>query len=293
MAWTSSQVTERGIENEDIVEIDLAAQSGSGDLKSLSGKHVVIEVGKGQISQEFDKQILGLTRGATKKFDVKLPESHPVKEAAGRPVTFTATAKKISKKELPPLGDDFAKQISGAPSYDAFKGDVVKRLTEDKKLRVEADVKNKLLEKAAGGVSADIPEGMIRRETDVMIDELKSSLMRDRLTLEDYLKLTKKTEESLRAEMKSGAQMRVMSKLCLRAVALKEKLEVTGEDLEEEIKALSRSSSEDPEKFKKNIRESGIEFIKDYLLRRKALEYIMSNAKVKYKKEVLGKREKG
>ncbi len=277
------EVTDRGIEDEDLVELDLLAATELGDVKSLSGRKVTIEVGRGQIAHEFDKEIKGLSLGQKKEFSVKFGEEHPAKEIAGRSVKFTVTPSRISKKELPPLDENFAKEIANAPSIEAFKEDVKKRLAEDKKLRVEGEIKNKLIEKVAGDISADIPGGMIDREIDVMVDELKGSLLRDKLTLEEYLKMTRKSETGLRDELKGGATMRVKSKLALRAIALKEKIILSDKDVSDEIGVLARSSGENPENFRGNIGGSGLEYIKDYLLRRKALDHIMAGAKISYK----------
>lgn len=273
-------VSGRGIESEDMVEIDVKASAEGGDVKGLSGKKINIVVGKADVSAEFDKELLGLNVGQSKDFKVKVSEDHPAKEIAGKLISFSVTPKKISKRNIPEANDDFARNVSGAPSFDVFKTDVKDRMEEDKKARVEGEVKNKLIEEAAKVMTVDIPSGMIHRETDLMIDELTSTIARDRLTLEEYLKLTKKTEESLRGELKTGAEGRVRAKLCLRAIAEKEKLVVGEADLSKEIEVLAKSSGETPEKFRANIADSGLEYIKDYLLRRNALEYIMSEAKI-------------
>lgn len=185
---------------------------------------------------------------------------------------------------IPKLTEEFVKNISNAPSLEAFREDLKKRLAEDKKNKVEAAVKNKLIEKVSDGLVADIPPGMVSRETELMFDELKNSLLRDKLTHEDYLRMTKKTDESLRKELKPNAEKRVRSKLALRAVANEEKLELADADLDREIQVLSDSSHVDPAKFRQNIGESGLHYIRDYLLRRAALEFIMSKAKISEKK---------
>jgi trigger factor len=278
------EVVGRGIENEDIVEIDVAASSGEEDVKSLSGNKVGLVIGRGQFTPEFDEQLKGLTVGAEKQFELKIPDSHPVKDVAGKAVKFRVLPKKISRRQLPPLDDEFAKEIANAPSLEEFNKNVKQRLAESKKAQVEAEVKNKSIEEVAKGISADIPEGMIRRETDLMVDELKGTLAKDRMTYENYLRMTRKSEKEVRDQFKKGAEARVKSKLALRAIALKENLELKDEDIDAEIKVLAGSSGEKPDKFRSTVGESGMEYIKDYLLRRKALEFIIANAKISTKK---------
>ena len=278
------EVSGRGIENDDLVEIDVKARSAEGDIKNLSGRKISVLVGRGQVAPGFDKELIGLNLGQPKEFKLDLPAEHPVKDVAGKAIFFEVTLQKISKKELPELSDQFAKDVSGMPTMELLKEDIKKGLSEEKKAKVEGDLKNKLIEELVAATSADIPQGMIRRETDLMIDELKASLARQRMTFENYLTMTAKSEKDIREELKVGALARVKSKLALRHVAEAEKLAVTAGDLEKELGTLSSSSGETPEKFTNAVGASGLEFIKDYLLRRKALDYIVSQAKISVKK---------
>jgi trigger factor len=279
------EVEGRGAGHGDLVELDVKASSEKGLLPALSSRAARIELGLGQISKDFDREIIGLTVGLEKKFSIKMPEAHPIKDLAGASVDFIVMPKKIMKKELPDVNDEFAKQFANLPTLEVLRDDIRERVSENKRSRIESDTKNNLLEQVSKNITADIPEGMIRRETDLMIDDLKASLVRDRMTFEQYLKLTKKSEKDVRGELRPGAEARVRSKLALKAIADVEKIEVSGEDMGLELKSLAQSSGEPAEKFEGRVGESGLEYIKDYLVRRKALEFLVSSAKVVERKK--------
>jgi len=274
-------ISERGTENEDFIHLDIAATSGAGDVKSLSGKGVNLVVGRGHVTKEFDKELLGLKVGENKDFKIVMPEDYPVKDVAGKEITFAVNVKSLRKKQLPPLDEEFTRKTSGKESIEEFKQDVRERLEKIKNERVDSEIRDKLVAEVSSKMKVDIPPGMVRRETDLMIDELKGSLAQDKLSLDDYLRSTKKDIEALRQELKKGAEVRVKGKIALRAVAEAEKIEVAPENLEEELKQLAKGGGNSLKEFKEKIGEGGIGFVKDYLLRRRALDFLVSKAKIR------------
>ena len=124
---------------------------------------------------------------------------------------------------------------------------------------------------------------MIEREINMMMDELKGSLAQSGLTLEDYLKGIKKDDKTLRQEFKKSAEIRVRGKVVLRAIAEEEKMKINAEEIEQEFKNLAANSGQKIEDLKKSIEESGQKFIEDYMLRQKALAFLVEKAKIKIK----------
>lgn len=184
------------------------------------------------------------------------------------------------KKELLPLDDEFARKVSRYGTLAELKEEIREALQKEKMAEVEADVKNKLIAAASAEAKVEIPPAMIEREIDIMLDELKTSLAQSNLTLEDYLRGTKKEERSLRDEMRKSAEIRVRGKVVLKAVAEAEKLSVSPEEKEKELKALAESSGQNPEELEKKLGEEGKKFIEDYLLRKKALDFLLEKAKI-------------
>jgi FKBP-type peptidyl-prolyl cis-trans isomerase (trigger factor) len=188
---------------------------------------------------------------------------------------------KDGKPELLPLDDEFAKKVSRFGTLAELKEEVREALLSEKKAESEADVKNKLVAAASGEAKVDIPPSMVEREVDIMLDELKTSLAQSNLTLEDYLRGSKKEEKELREEMKRSSEIRVKGKIILKAVAEEEKIAVTPEDLQSELKNLAGSSGAKAEDFEKSLGENGKKYIQEYLLRSKALDFLAGKANIK------------
>jgi trigger factor len=126
---------------------------------------------------------------------------------------------------------------------------------------------------------------MVERETDMMLDELRASLAQSGLSFEDYLKAIKKEEKTMREELRRSAELRVRGKIVLRAVADAEKMSVSVAEMEAEIKKLAATSGEPVENLKKRLETEGKKYVEDYMLRQKALDFLVEKAKIKEKKE--------
>jgi FKBP-type peptidyl-prolyl cis-trans isomerase (trigger factor) len=201
--------------------------------------------------------------------------------ALGRLQERVSVAGPDGKKELLPLDDEFAGKVSNFGTLAELKEEVRKALHDEKKAEADADLHNQAIAAAGAEAKVELPLSMIERETDIMLDELKASLAQSGLTLEQYLLGAKKGKKALRDELKKSAEIRVKGKLVLQAVAAAEKIEVTPEDMTAEIKAMAASYGEQAESAEQQLNENGRAYIKDYLLRKKALDWLVENASVK------------
>jgi len=184
-------------------------------------------------------------------------------------------------KELLPLDDEFAKKVSHFGTLAELKEEIRETMLKDRKAEVEADLKNKLIAAASAEAKTDIPNGMIEREIDIMLDELRTSLSRSSLTLEDYLKGIKKEEKILRDELHKSAEIRAKGKVVLRAIADSEKMKISDEEMEGETKSIAEASGEKLEDLKRRLDEGAKKYIQEYMLRRKALDFVLEKAKIK------------
>ncbi len=129
-------------------------------------------------------------------------------------------------------------------------------------------------------VEGDIPGGMFEREIDSMMHDLEASLERNRMTVASYLSAVKKDMGKLRDEMKPSAEVRLKAKLALEYIVEKEKLEVEQNDIDKEMELLAQHYGRTAEDFKKEATEDMLNSIKEYLSREKAIDFVISKAKV-------------
>lgn len=265
----------------DLVDVDIEAKEGDREFPPLTRKGIKLLVGRGGISEDFDKQLEGMKLGETKEFTLDFKADHPFPEVAGKKISFKAQVSKLSTKESIALDDEFAKKVSRLNTVDELKQQIRSNLEIEKKQNSEADVRNKLIEEIVKETNIDIPRSMINREVDIMLDEMAHSLSQSNLTLEAYLKSVRKEEHQIRQEMQTPAKSRVEAKVVLRAISKQEEIKVEEKDIDQELSKIAVNAGKTLAEFKPTVPEGNIEFIEDYLLRQKALDFVLEKAKVK------------
>ena len=221
--------------------------------------------------------------GAYKKIAIKKHAMEVLEEDVDKTIDFIkkgyAKQSNVDEKSLT-LDDEFAKNVSRMNTMQELRGMIKTNIEEEKKREADMAVRDEVTKKLADIVEAEIPNGMVEREIDSMIGDLEVSLKRNRMTLESYLSAVKKDLDKLREEMKENAETRIKAKLALEAIAEKEKLEVEQKDIDTEIETLARHYGKPVEEYKAEISNDVIDSIKEYMLREKAIDFVIAKAKV-------------
>ncbi len=184
------------------------------------------------------------------------------------------------KKELHPLDDEFAKKVSQHGSMAELKAEITADIQKDLNAQLDAEGTNNLAAAVSNEIKVEIPKAMVNREVEIMLDEFRSSLAQSGLALEDYLKGIKKEESAMKDELKKSAEIRVKGKLALQSVAEKEEIKVSNQDIEEELQAAADQAHKSLAEIKKSLQPGSVDYISDYLLRRKALDFLVEKAKI-------------
>lgn len=182
--------------------------------------------------------------------NVKFPEEYHEETLAGKEAMFKVTIHDIKEKELPELDDEFAKDVSEFDTLEEYKNDIREKLEKEMKNQEEIETENRVIEKALEISEVDIPNGMVETQLDNEIRQFDYRLRTQGLDLEKYLELIGSKIEDLREQLKPAASNRVKVDLLLEAIVKEENIEVTEEDIDEELIKLSEQyGAEDKEEF--------------------------------------------
>ncbi len=275
------EITDRPTQAGDIAELDIEGSTEGKVREDLSQRSLPILLGDMRVAPGFDDNISGMNVGDEKSFDLELPADYFIPQHAGKKAAFKVKLNRIAQRDLPEFNDEFIKKISSFNTVEEYKADLRKRFEDSAAAEADSKVKDALLEKVAAESVVEIPVSMTARETDTMMAELNDNLRSSGLTLDSYLKNRRITEAKLREEIAPAAAARVKAKLVLKAVSQLEKITVDAQEIDKEIEVIAKESSDDPAALKSN--ENMRSYIEDYLTRRKALDLILENAKVKSK----------
>jgi trigger factor len=102
-------------------------------------------------------------------------------------------------------------------------------------------------------------------------------------TLATYLKMVNQTEEAFREQLREGVIKKIKSELVIEEIALKEKSDVTDEDLKAEVRKMLPNLKEDKE-VEDHLKKINKDGLKKMIEQRKVVDFIVSSAKIKESK---------
>ncbi|KEF39506.1 trigger factor [Schinkia azotoformans MEV2011] len=273
-------VKEEGeVVNGDTVVIDFegfvdgeAFDGGQADNYSLT-------IGSGQFIPGFEDQIVGMKAGEEKDVNVSFPEEYHAPELAGKPAVFKVNLHEIKYKELPELDDEFAKDVDDeVETLDELKAKLKEKLQGDKEHQAKHAKEDAVIGKAVENATVDIPEAMIKSETDRMMKEFEQRLQMQGLNLELYFQFSGQDESALREQMKTDAEGRVKTNLVLEAIVAAENIEVTDADIEAEYENIGKMYNMPAEEVKKMLGSNN--YVAEDLKMKKAIDFLVENSKV-------------
>lgn len=273
-----------------LVPVDRPAQLGDTVVMDYAGKvdGVAFEGGTAE-GQETELQtdrfipgfvdgIVGMKAGETKDVPATFPDPYSNEELAGKNAVFTIAVQDVKEPELPELDDEFAKRVSRSETMDALREDVRRRLDETVTRKARQRMSTELLEKVAAANDFPLPEVLVEREADSLLNESRQFVARARMSWEQYLEGTGKTEAELKDTFRPEAERRVKTTLLVEAIAKKEGIQATQEDVETELNALSAQYGQPRERIIEAL-QSNVAALIDGIVRTKTIDRLIEQAK--------------
>ncbi|MCK5128699.1 MAG: trigger factor [Clostridiales bacterium] len=274
---------EREVQTGDRTTIDY---KGSVDDVAFEGGEAqghALEIGSGSFIPGFEEQVIGMKVGDQKDITVTFPEEYHSEDLKGKDAKFEVKVNEIKIKELPELDDEFAKDVSEFDTLEEYRKDIDTKLKEQAQARTDNDTENLLIEKMAEGSEANIPQPMIDREVDYMVEDMGRRMSYQGINMEDYLKMTNTDINALREQFKGDAAKRVKIQLMFDEIKKIEKFEVSDEEIDTELEAIvkAQGGAQKLEEIKKTLTPENVEYVKDSVKTKKIMSLVKENAEIK------------
>ncbi|MBR4092226.1 MAG: trigger factor, partial [Mogibacterium sp.] len=271
------EVTDRPAASGDTAVINYEGFVGDVAFEGGKGENHELVLGSGQFIPGFEDQVIGHNVGESFDVNVKFPDEYHADALAGKDATFKCSLEGLKVKELPEIDDEFAKDVSSFDTLAALKEDLMKKLQDQKAAYAEQKLEESLLNSLADLVVAEIPQCMIDRKAEEMINDFAGRLSAQGLPLDKYLEYAGMDMEAMRKSMLPQAEHQVKVNLGLEKVAELEAIEVSEEDIADSYAKIAESYGIDADKVKAVIPAEDI--IAD-LKNSKAVDLIKSQAKI-------------
>ena len=271
-------ITDRPVQADDTVNIDYAGTVDGVAFDGGTAEGYDLKIGSHSFIDTFEDQIIGHAIGEEFDVNVTFPEEYHAAELAGKPAVFHVKVNGIKAKELPEINDEFAQDVSEFDTLEEYKEDLKKAILERKEKAAESELKNKLLDAVVATAEMDMPKPMVDEECDQMINDYAQTLRYQGMDMNQYMKYTGTTMESLIASVRPEAEKRLKENLVLEAIAKAENLEVSEEEIEAEFEKMATMYGMEVEQIKNSIGKSETDSIRSSLLNTKALDFLVANA---------------
>ncbi|MDI9476450.1 MAG: trigger factor [Natronincolaceae bacterium] len=273
-------IEDREVQENDMVIIDYKGTIDGVAFEGGTAERQGLVIGSGQFIPGFEEQLVGKNIGEEVKVEVTFPEEYHAKELAGQDAIFEVVIHEIKEKEIPQLDDEFAKDVSEFDTLDELKNNIREDLEKDAKNRAEQELRNDVVEQVSNKIDIKIPDAVIERQIDNMLMDFGYNLQYQGLSIEQYLQMTGITGEDLREQMKADAVKTIRNELVLGKIGEQENIVVTDEELDEQIQKTAEQFGQDPEKMKSGLREQDLKSIKEGIIFRKTIDFLIENAQI-------------
>jgi trigger factor len=262
----------------DVVTIDYEGKVDGVPFEGGSNQGQETELVEDRFIPGFATGIAGMSAGETKEIAAKFPDPYSNADLAGKDATFTVTVHEVKEAELPELDDEMAKRVSRSESLDDLRTEIKRRLDDTIKRNARRRMSSELLDKLIASYDFPLPEVLVEGEVSALLDESKKYVAHAGMFWNDYLQQSGKTEAELGQGFRPEAERRVRTTLLVEAIAKKEGIQATQQDVETELNALAQQYGQPREKIVEAL-QSNVGALIDGIVRTKTLDLLVDRAK--------------
>jgi trigger factor len=267
----------RAVQNDDYVQVKLLGTPEGGG-EPLRADNVLCHVGAEETMEPFNENLRGANVGDHKAFDVDYPTDYPDAKLAGKKFHYSVDVLGIKTKKLPEINDEFAKDVSDAASLDELKKKVREGLEHERDHRQKELQREKIIAELVKLHDFPVPESLVDHQMDVRLERVVRSLAQQgvdpRAVNVDWVSLRKRQEERAKDDVKA--------ELVIDRIATEEKIDVTEEELQQELAHVASHSGESAEAIRARLTKQGaLDRMKAKLRSDKTVDWLAQNARVK------------
>jgi trigger factor len=269
----------RPIQTGDYVIVDYEASTGGKPLEEGKAIDFTVEVGSGQFIPAFEEKLIGLKPEEEKEIEVSLPEDYGYQKWAGKTISFHVKIKEIKEKILPPLDDEFAKDLGDYSSFEELKVKLKGEIEKEKELALERQLKDQVVDQLLEINPFDVPESLVGEQAKAMVSDTKLRLAAQGVALKNL----GVSEEKLQEDYKAMAQKQVRTFLILEKIAGAEGIAVTDEEADDRLREMSERMHQKFDVVKRYYEKNGLlPEVKAGIIRDKTLNFLLEKANISY-----------
>jgi trigger factor len=248
-------------------------KDGEADSKPVEVDEVMVEIGGDNTIPEFSEHLRGVKAGEHRTFDVTYADDFSDKRLAGKTMTYEVDIKSIKVRTVPEPTDEFARELGADfATYEDLRNRLRENMKSEKEHEAEHQGKDKIVAELVERNDFPVPEVMVDQQIDLRLERGLRALAAQGMKAEDIKKMD---FDRLRAGQRDGALREVRASLILEQIADQEKIEVTDEELEQEIAGLALQAKQPVEQVRARLtQDGGLDRIRHRIRNEKTLNHL-------------------
>jgi trigger factor len=208
---------------------------------------------------------------------LQIPAEDAHKEIAGKTANLKISIKDAREKVVPNLDDEFAKDTGEADTLDELRAKLRADLDKRAGERADRDMREALVKDLVAKNPVHVANALVERGIDSQIQRARLSLAMQGVDIEKAgVDLS-----AMRDRLRDGAADEIRGQLLLEAIADKENLQITDEDVDKKIAELAAAQGKRPAKVKgEMLKEGSLDTLRWRLRQEKALDLLASRATI-------------
>lgn len=272
-------VNDRPAKLDDEITLDFEGFVDGVAFEGGKGENYKLVLGSHSFIDTFEDQLVGKSVGEDVEVNVTFPEDYQAEDLAGKPAVFKCKINTITESQLPELNDEFASEVGGCDTLDQYKAEVKEKLLAQKNRNAANEKEVKVLDKVIENATMDIADAQVEDMQKRIKDEFAQSLQYQGINFEQYMQIVNVTEEAFMERVKPDALKRIQQRAVLEAIVKAENIEVSDEEVDEELTNMANQYQMKLEDIKGFMGEAEINSIKKDVAVKKAAKLIVDEAK--------------
>jgi trigger factor len=234
--WVAPEEAAPPVEGDQVI-LDFEVYEGDEEFhEPVVGADFVL--GEGPLFKQIEEAVKYLEPGAEAEFDIEFAEDDEEvpEQIRGKTLHYKVKLQEVKKRELPELDEEFLQSVNEEyKTVDDLREAIRKDLLQNKVQQSRDDFLDEAFGKFAEKANLEVPEGLVNTELDREFQQLGERLGQQGMSMDEYLRMTAKTADDIKSEMRPDVASRVRNSLILEAYGEAEDIKVTDEDINAEI----------------------------------------------------------
>ena len=228
----------RAVESGDHAVVSLESMGGVDE--PIKQDEMVLEIGGADTIESFTENLMGMSPGESKDFEVTYPENYGGRKLAGKTVKFHATLKGLRKKELPEVNDEFAQDLGDFRTVDELRDAIKKGIFGQRQFEAQQEAKNKIVDQLVDKHDFPVPEVFVERQIKNRVEQSLRAMMAEGLDPRQF----QLDWEKVKGAQRDKAIREVKASMLLSKISERESIHATRDEVDKEVERLARQNRE-------------------------------------------------